>query len=210
MQLNQILNDFFQQIKATSLPEWLAVSFGILQVWFAKSNKSINYLFGICGILMSIYVLFFAKLYGEIALNMYYLVMSIYGWIYWQQKSTNQHVISTSTKKDWMIVFLICILGFVIFYFGLLHATDSDVPVWDALVSCTAWAGMWLLAKRKIENWILLNMSNLMAIPLLYHKDLLLFAALTFFLFVMAFFGYFNWKRLLKREYIHDNQSRSN
>lgn len=210
MQLNQFLNDFFQQIKATSLAEWLAVGFGILQVWFAKSNKPINYLFGISGIVISIYVLFFAKLYGEIALNMYYLLMSIYGWIYWQQKSDHQHSISTASRKDWIIVLLICIIGFTVFYFGLLHATDSDVPLWDALVSCTAWAGMWLLAKRKIENWILLNISNLMAIPLLYHKDLLLFAALTLFLFVMAFFGYFNWKRILKHESAYDNYSRSN
>ncbi|MNL12383.1 Nicotinamide riboside transporter PnuC [compost metagenome] len=210
MQLNQILSDFFQQVKATSLAEWLAVGFGILQVWFAKSNKPINYLFGISGIVISIYVLYFAKLYGEIALNMYYLLMSIYGWIYWQQNSNHQHIISTASRKDWIIVLLICIIGFTIFYFGLLHATDSDVPLWDALVSCTAWAGMWLLAKRKIENWILLNISNLMAIPLLYHKDLLLFAALTVFLFVMAFFGYFNWKRILKHELTYDTYSRSN
>jgi nicotinamide mononucleotide transporter len=210
MQLHQVLNDFFQQIKATSLAEWLAVGFGILQVWFAKSNKPINYLFGIFGIMISMYVLYFAKLYGEIALNMYYLLMSVYGWVYWQQKSNHQHVITTSTKKDWIIVLLICIIGFTVFYFGLLHATDSDVPVWDALVSCTAWAGMWLLAKRKIENWILLNISNLMAIPLLYHKDLLLFAALTLFLFVMAFFGYFNWRRILKHEFTYDYQSGSN
>ncbi|WP_293928674.1 nicotinamide riboside transporter PnuC [Sphingobacterium sp. UBA6320] len=210
MQLNQILYDFLQQIKATSLPEWLAVGFGVLQVWFAKSNKSINYLFGICGILMSIYVLFFAKLYGEIALNMYYLLMSIYGWMYWQQNRTDHHVITRSSKNDWIVVSLICIIGFIVFYFGLLHATDSDVPLWDALVSCTAWAGMWLLAKRKIENWILLNISNFMAIPLLYHKDLFLFAALTLFLFVMAFFGYFNWKRILKSEFIYDHESNSN
>ncbi|UIR57260.1 nicotinamide riboside transporter PnuC [Sphingobacterium sp. SRCM116780] len=210
MHIDQILADFFQQIKATSLAEWLAVGFGILQVWFAKANKPINYLFGIFGILISIYALFFAKLYGEIVLNMYYLLMSIYGWIYWEQNSNQSQAISTSTKKDWIVVLMICFIGFNIFYFGLIHVTDSDVPLWDALVSCTAWAGMWLLAKRKIENWILLNISNLMAIPLLYHKGLLLFAALTLFLFVMAFFGYFNWKRLLKREFTYVAQPSSN
>ncbi|HBI87968.1 MAG TPA: nicotinamide riboside transporter PnuC, partial [Sphingobacterium sp.] len=60
--------------------------------------------------------------------------------------------------------------------------------------------GMWLLAKRKIENWILLNISNLMAIPLLIHKGLFLYSGLTLFLFVMAFSGYFNWRRIIREE----------
>lgn len=200
MFISHFFTEFIQQIKATSISEWLAVGFGVLQVWFAKSNKPINYLFGIIGILISIYTLFFAKLYGEIVLNLYYLVMSIYGWLYWQTTSRSQTEISFSSRKDWIIVIGICVIGFIVFYFGLIHATDSDVPLWDALVSCTAWAGMWLLAKRKMENWILLNISNLMAIPLLYHKGLLLFSAMTLFLFVMAFFGYMNWNRILKKQ----------
>jgi nicotinamide mononucleotide transporter len=69
------------------------------------------------------------------------------------------------------------------------------VPVWDAFVSSTAWAGMWLLARRKMENWVFLNISNLFAIPLLFYKKLPMFAALTVFLFVVAIFGYFEWKR---------------
>jgi nicotinamide mononucleotide transporter len=72
------------------------------------------------------------------------------------------------------------------------------VPVWDAWVSATAWAGMWLLAKRKVENWILLNISNIFAIPLLFYKQLPLFAGLTIILFIVAVFGYFDWRRKYK------------
>lgn len=144
------------------------------------------------------YVLFGAKLYADIALNMYYLVMSIYGWWYW--KSTNSNVeqpITYSNKKEWRIVFGISIIGFGFLFLVLKYLTDSDVPVWDAWVSATAWAGMWLLAKRKIENWILLNISNAFAIPLLIHKELYLFAILTLFLFIVAIFGYFKWKKII-------------
>jgi len=70
----------------------------------------------------------------------------------------------------------------------------------DAWVSATAWAGMWLLAKRKIENWILLNVSNAFAIPLLLYKQLPLFAALTLFLFIVAIFGYYQWRKLVREE----------
>jgi nicotinamide mononucleotide transporter len=70
----------------------------------------------------------------------------------------------------------------------------------DAWVSATAWAGMWLLAKRKIENWILLNISNAFAIPLLFYKQLPLYALLTAFLFIVAVLGYFDWMKILKQK----------
>ena len=144
------------------------------------------------------YVLFTAGLYAEIALQIYYLVMSLYGWWYWisNKKETEQPITKTS-NKEWLIVGSIVFGGFFIFYFLLRLITDSDVPVWDAWVTSTAWAGMWLLARRKIENWILLNISNLFAIPLLIHKDLYLFAALTAFLFIVAIFGYLKWKKIM-------------
>jgi nicotinamide mononucleotide transporter len=86
----------------------------------------------------------------------------------------------------------------------LKYYTDSTVPYWDAWVSATAWAGMWLLAKRKIENWILLNISNAFAIPLLFHKNLPLYALLTLFLFIVAVQGYFKWNKILKQEKVPD------
>jgi len=79
----------------------------------------------------------------------------------------------------------------------LRNHTDSDVPLFDAFVSSTAWAGMWLLAKRKIENWIFLNISNVVAIPLLFHKKLPLMACLTTFLFIVAIFGFLDWKKII-------------
>jgi nicotinamide mononucleotide transporter len=66
-------------------------------------------------------------------------------------------------------------------------------------VSATAWAGMWLLSKRKIENWVLLNVSNFFAIPLLLYKQLPLFAALTSFLFLVAIFGYLDWRKIINK-----------
>ncbi|MEI9957355.1 MAG: nicotinamide mononucleotide transporter family protein [Ferruginibacter sp.] len=84
----------------------------------------------------------------------------------------------------------------------LKHFTTSNVPYWDAWVSATAWAGMWLLSKRKIENWILLNISNLFAIPLLIYKQLPLFAILTLVLFVVAIFGYYSWKKIIQQKVV--------
>jgi nicotinamide mononucleotide transporter len=132
---------------------------------------------------------------------MYYLVMSIYGWAMWKSRSQSAaNSITKSTRNEVRITLGIAILGWGFLYIILEHFTDSDVPIMDAFVSSTAWAGMWLLAKRKLENWIWLNVSNLVAIPLLFHKNLAMFALLTVFLFVIAVFGYFDWKKILQEQ----------
>lgn len=195
------LNELGAQLTQTPALHWIGVSCGVVQVLLAKANKVLLYPFGIASILITVYVLYEAGLYAEILLNLYYLVMSIYGWAYWVARTGEAPVkASYSTTRDWRITALIVVIGFPVLYYALVHFTDSTVPVWDAWVSATAWAGMWLLAKRKIENWILLNISNAFAIPLLAYKDLYLYAILTLFLFVVAVFGYVEWKRIIRRE----------
>jgi nicotinamide mononucleotide transporter len=186
-------------LQQTTWQEWLGVFFSVVQVLLARKNNSNNYLFGIAGILLSLYVMFFAKLYAEFTLNLYYLVMSIYGWLYWKfGKQKAETVISETTNQEKLITTGIVTGTFCLFWFFLTNYTDSDVPVWDSLVSAFAWAGMWLMARRKIENWILLNMSNIIAIPLLIHKGLYLYSILTAFLFIVAISGYMEWRKTIK------------
>ncbi|WLD23568.1 nicotinamide riboside transporter PnuC [Flavobacterium dauae] len=188
-------------LSKTTWIEWLGVAFAVVQVLLAQKNNIHNYLFGIAGILLAMYVKFHAKLYAEFSLDFYYLIMSIYGWVFWKfGKQQTETPITFTTKTEKYKATGIIVAAFLIFYTFLTHFTDSDVPVWDSLVTAFAWAGMWLMAKRKIENWILLNISNFMAVPLLIHKELYLYAALTAFLFVVAIFGYVNWYKILKQQ----------
>ena len=194
-------NELGMQLSQTPILHWIGVICGVVQVLLAKANKVLLYPFGIASILITVYVLYEAGLYAEILLNLYYLVMSIYGWAYWITRKDETPVKATySTTRDWRMTIFIVVVGFPALYYALVHFTDSTVPAWDAWVSATAWAGMWLLAKRKIENWILLNISNAFAIPLLAYKGLHLYAILTLFLFIVAIFGYFGWKRIIRRE----------
>lgn len=190
------MQDILQQ---TTWQEWLGVFFSVFQVLLARKNNSNNYLFGIAGISLTLYVMIQSKLYAEFTLNLYYLVMSIYGWLYWKfGKRKSETTISETTKNEKLITAGIVIGTFSIFYFFLTNFTDSDVPILDSLVSAFAWAGMWLMARRKIENWILLNISNIIAIPLLIHKGLYLYAVLTAFLFIVAILGYLEWRKIIK------------
>ena len=192
---------FISQLKDTSLVEWAGVAFGVAEVLFAKSNKIWLYPSGIISVVLSSYVFIISGLYAESLLNIYYLVMSIYGWWRWiRRKNEPELPISWCSKKDWTYTTGIVVISLGVLYYALSHFTNSTVPFWDAWVSATAWAGMWLLAKRKIENWILLNISNAFAIPLLLYKHLPLYALLTLFLFIIAIQGYIKWERIIAAE----------
>ena len=192
---------FMHELVETSWLEWLAVAFGVAEVLLARANKIALYPAGIAGTLLSIYLFLISGLYAESLLNGYYVAMSIYGWWYWIKKKNQPPVqISWCNQKDWIIVLSIVFGGFIVLFFILKDFTPSTVPFWDALVSATAWAGMWLLAKRKIENWILLNISNAFAIPLLFYKHLLLYSGLTVFLFIVAVQGFIKWRKIMRIE----------
>lgn len=195
------INLFMQQLTEISLVEWLAVALGVAEVLFARANKVALYPAGIAGTLLSIYLFITSGLYAESLLSLYYIIMSIYGWWYWIKKKDMPPLpITYANKKEWITVLTIVVGGFVVLYVTLKNFTPSTVPFWDAFVSATAWAGMWLLAKRKIENWVLLNISNAVAIPLLFYKHLFLYAGLTIFLFIVGVQGFFQWRKMVKRQ----------
>lgn len=195
-----VIQQFTQQLGNTTLLEAIAVVFGMLSVVLANRNHVALYPTGI--ISTAIYMYLMGKpsvgLYAEAMLNFYYFIMSIYGWILWLRghESENPRAITKNTRRDWLITVSIVGIGWLVLYLMLSRLTNSDVPVWDAIVSATACAGMWLLARHKLENWILLNISNIIAIPLQIHKGIPLTAFLTLFLFIVAIFGYLKWKKL--------------
>jgi len=197
------LQEFLQQLQQTSYPEIIAVLFGVVSVLLASVNHVALYPTGIISTAIFIYLMGSAGLYAEASLNAYYLIMSIYGWLQWNKnhESENPAAISHNTPQDWMITALITGAGWMTLYAVLVKFTNSTVPAWDAVVSATAWAGMWLLAKHKIENWVLLNISNLISIPLLFAKGLAVTSLLTVFLFLVAVLGYFNWRNMYRKQH---------
>lgn len=192
--------DFLSYLKI-DMVQLAVLVLGTSEVLLARANNVWLYPTGIAAIVLSMHALFQAKLYAECALHLYYLIMSIYGWIYWTKKHNHTTVkVTRASRSDWFVTSMIVFIGWVVLYLCLTGFTDSENPVWDASVSCTGWAGMWLLARRKVENWILLNISNALAIPLLVMKDLPLFAVLTGILFIVACKGYLDWSSLAKKQ----------
>lgn len=192
------MEEFFLQL---TWLQGIGTLFGIVQVVLARQNNIHNYLFGIVSILMGIWVLYQSGLYADIMLHMYYLVMSIYGWFYWKfGKQKAEAPITRSTTNEHLKALGIVLGCFVLMSYWLSYHTDSDVPIWDAVISAFAWAGMWLMAKRKLENWVYLNVSNIISIPLLIYKDLYIYAGMSVFLFAMGTSGYLKWRKLMNQE----------
>ena len=204
---------FIEQAKSTPLLEWVAIMAAVAEVLLAKANKVLLYPAGILSTV--IYTWLFirpqTRLYADAILNIYYFVMSIYGWILWHRKQNGHTLsISSASTKDWLVIVGLSLGGWAALYLLLAYIFPylfpqyvvSDVAVWDALISATAWVGMWLLAKRKIENWVLLNISNIIAIPIYIYKGMPFTAGLTLLLFIVAIFGYFEWVKQFRRQYL--------
>lgn len=199
--MEELIPHFIAEVKATQLPEWIAALFGVISVLFAQRNHILLYPSGLVS--TGIYAWLLSRreagLYAEALLNVYYFVMTLYGWWHWSRSRSSGSVIQISicTRRDWFITFSIVGVLWGLFYVLLLQ-TPSTVPGWDGFVSATACAGMWLLTRRKVENWLLLNVSNLVSIPLFVYKGFYVTMLLTVFLFVVAIFGYLHWRRLYK------------
>jgi nicotinamide mononucleotide transporter len=203
--LHQIAEQAMTQLSQTSWLEYIAVVMGMASVLLSRANNIYTYPTGIAGTLVSIVLFVEAGLYAEAVLNVYYFVMSVYGWWKWARHSPEQAPlpVTLNNRRDWLHTGLFVVLGWPALWAALRFATDSTVPVLDAFVSATAWCGMWLMAKRKVENWLLLNLSNIVAIFLLWYKGLYFLSLLTLFLFIVAIFGYFSWRKTaLQREQI--------
>ena len=198
-QVRYYLEVFLVNVRATTWLEWIAVTTAVAQVLLARANKASNYIFGVVSTAITIALYAKGALYAEAALNIYYLVMSIYGLWHWRGEGRQIAVpVTFSSPRDWGIAAAVAAGTLIIGFMALKAFSNSDVPLWDASAAALAFAGMWLLAQRKVENWLWLNASNAIALPLLFFKGFIMMAALYGFLFIVAIFGYFGWRRIAK------------
>lgn len=201
MQLQEIVDLFIQNVQAVSWPEWVSTLAQIASVWYARKNNVLVYPTGIIGVLLAAYVYFFMAhppLYADGALNIYYFLMSVYGWYFWLQKKeeTDAYPISWCNKKELGIGFIFFFFFWILLQYVLTHYTNSNAPVLDALVSASAITAMWWMAKRKIENWLAWIFSNIVAIPLNFYKGFMLFTLMYLLFFFLAGSAFINWRKI--------------
>jgi nicotinamide mononucleotide transporter len=183
--------------------EIVAVIFGFLSVWYSKQNKIWVFPTGMISTLIFVYLLFKWELLGDMLINGYYFIMSIYGWYIWTRKVDKTHVnqISTTTfkEKKISIVLFIAALLFVFIVYQKFDKWTSWVAYIDTITTAIFFVGMWLMAKRKIENWIFWIVGDLISVPLYLYKGFT-FTSFQYFGFTfIAIFGYLAWKKNLHK-----------
>ena len=180
--------------------EIIAVVFGILSVWFSKKNNILVYPTGMISTSIFTYLLFKWSLLGDMMINAYYFMMSIYGWYIWTRKVNNIVTpiskVSSPEKITSLIIFF-CSLSFVYGIYNYFDKWGSYTSYIDNFTTAIFFVAMWLMANRKIENWIFWIIGNIISIPLYFYKGLT-FTSIQYIIFtVIAISGYYTWKKIL-------------
>lgn len=184
--------------------EITAVLFGIISVLFARKNNILVYPTGLISTLIFIYILYNFKLYGEFIINIYYSVMSILGWYFWSRRTNGQEEfpISIMNSKEYKIsglIFTATLLFIALVYHFFDKFTDLTAYV-DAFTTALFFVGMWLMSKRKIENWIVWIIADIISVPLYFYKGLTV-SSLQFIVFtIIAILCYKEWKIFLQKK----------
>lgn len=183
--------------------EITAVIFGLFSVWFAKKDNILVFPTGLVSTFIYAYLLWQWELLGDAMINVYYFIMSIYGWYHWTRKKGDaiEFPISTTTNKEKITA--ISIFVATIFFVITVYLYFNKFATWysyvDTFLTAVFFVGMWLMAKRKIENWIFWIIGDIVSIPLYFLKGYT-FTSFQFLIFtIIAIYGYLEWKEILNK-----------
>jgi nicotinamide mononucleotide transporter len=203
--MNQIFNLLFEQYSSYAaldvVMEITAVLFGFASVWYSKQNNILVFPTGLISTSIFVYLLFKWQLLGDMMINGYYFIMSLYGWYIWTRKVDSKNVtpISVVTKKEQIIggVIFVSTLGLVYEVYQFFKMWTNWVAYVDTLTTALFFVGMWLMAKRKIENWYFWIIADIISVPLYLYKGLV-FTSIQYFGFtILAIYGFLAWKKNL-------------
>lgn len=203
--MNQFIEFLFGQY-TTYAPldialEIIAVIFGFLSVWFSKENKIWVFPTGMISTAIFVYLLLKWTLLGDMMINGYYFIMSVYGWYIWTRKVDPTHFTpitkTTPKEKKFSILIFVATLLFVFVVYKAFDKWNNWTAYVDTLTTAVFFVGMWLMAKRKIENWIYWIIGDIISVPLYFYKGFT-FTSLQYLIFTfIAIFGYLAWKKHL-------------
>ena len=231
--MNTIVDFFlepYQQVAGINIfLEFIAAVLGITSVFYAKKENILVYPTGIISTGLYVYLLSQWALYGDLIINIYYTLMSLYGWYMWTRISNKTHEplkISRTNYLDNIKAFAIFVFTaiFVIVVYryydvmpdlnfidsihyafqkisaGSLIEFRKATPYLDTFTTAAAFVAMWLMANKKIESWIFWIITNIVSIPLYFVKGYGFTGIQYTIFFVLAFLGYKEWKKNLNKQ----------
>lgn len=206
MTFQEIIHLFKQGMYNTTWYEYVGVFAGVASVWFSRKENILVYPIGLINTIIFIYISYKFHLLGEASVNLYYTIMSIYGWWLWSRKDVIKHTtilhITYSNKKEWIQQLLFFAVIFTTYFITLSLAKnyffEGVIPAADAFATATAFTGMWLMAKKKVESWYWWIATNIASIPLYFVKTLVFTSVQYIILLIMAVAGLLAWMQKAK------------
>jgi nicotinamide mononucleotide transporter len=183
--------------------EMIGVVFSILSVWYSKRENILVYPTGLVATGIYVYILLEFSLLGDMLINAYYFAMSLIGWYLWTRKVDETHFIpvtkTTLKEKQWSVLLFVSAVVFVFLVYYVFDKYDTWTAYVDTITTAIFFVGMWLMAKKKLENWIYWIVGDLITVPLYWYKGLIFSSILFAVLTIIAFYGYKAWKKNLNK-----------
>jgi nicotinamide mononucleotide transporter len=200
--IQQIWEQFIEGMKNTTWLEYIAVFAGIASVWYSRVENILVYPVGLINTIIYVWLSVKGELLGEASVNLYYTIMSIYGWLLWTKKDKEQHAIihvKFSDHRWWLYQLAFFAAFYVTIFISLTYLkrsfTPGAIPWADAFASATAFTGMWLMTKKKVESWYWWIATNIASIPLYFVKHYVFTSVYYLVLLIMAVWGLMEWRK---------------
>ena len=195
---------FLEKISFDLGLEFFAAVLGVMSVWFAKNNKVLVYPTGIVSTLIYVWILFKNQLLGDLIINAYFFLMSIYGWYFWSKKEEGdfQNKISRLNLNELIFGVFIFVFSFltVTYIYYMSNWEESYISSIDTLTTSIFCSAMWFMARRKIEHWTLWIVGDIISIPLYFYKGLYLTSIQYLIFTIIAISGFFTWLKELNKK----------
>jgi len=179
--------------------ELIGTVLGIVYVFFSIRQNILTWPTGLLSSLLYVWVFFVSKLYADMSLQIYYVVVSIYGWYEWMHGNKDDGKvtleISRVTLKSGYLLTIISFVLFLLIWFVLKKYTDSPVPAADALATALSLVATWMLARKILEHWLVWIFVDTFSIGLFLYKELFPTVFLFIVYTIMAILGYSEWKK---------------
>lgn len=203
--MTEFIDFFIDQYRNTStlyiVLEAIAFVFGIASVWYAKKENILVYPTGLIATSITVYLLYKASYFGDMMMNFYYSMMSIYGWWNWSRKKNDAYIvpISRTNPKEKLIGVVLVILTMIVTYgvYRFFDYTIETVNYIDIFTSGIFFTAMWYMATKKIENWTLWIFADVITVPLYAYRGLGMLSLQYLIFTILAIQGYLAWKKSL-------------
>lgn len=184
--------------------ELFALIFGVLSVWFNTKEIVWGWPTGIVGTVLSGILFFESRLYSDLVLHIFYVILGFYGWYEWLYGGRNKQELKVSTLSRTRLLFLMVlgIIGMGGFGYFFDNYTDADLAYWDAFTTSFSFVGTYMLARKKIENWLLWIVVDAVAAGIYLYKELFLLSLLYFLYLGLATYGFINWRKSMRQEQV--------